>query len=105
MQFDQHPGTEQLGLVFANVKVDVTPEKLKNRTLTAFVSHDQTGSKDLCPTRMKLSWDDPMPVILPDDFSAISQVQNSADSSLVRLGAQNGGMVSASISLLHNSGR
>jgi acylglycerol lipase len=104
MQFDQHPGTEQLGLVFANVKVDVTPETLKNRTLTAFVSHDQSGSKDLCPTRMKLSWDDPMPVMLPDDFSAISQVANAADSSLVRLGAQNGGMVSASISLLHNSG-
>lgn len=103
MQFDQHPGTEQLGLVFANVKVDVTPESLKNRTLTAFVSHDQSGSKDLCPTRMKLSWDDPMPVMLPDDFSAISQVANASDSSLVRLGAQNGGMVSASISLLHNS--
>lgn len=105
MQFDQHPGTEQLGLVFANVKVDVTPEKLKNRTLTAFVSNDQTGSKDLCPTRMKLSWDDPMPVMLPDDFSAIAQVQNARDSSLVRLGAQNGGMVSASISLMHNKGR
>lgn len=105
MQFDQHPGTEQLGLVFANVKVDVTPESLKNRTLTAFVSSDQTGSKDLCPTRMKLSWDDPMPVMLPDDFSAIAQVHNSSDSSLVRLGAQNGGMVSASISLLHNSSR
>lgn len=105
MQFDQHPGTEQLGLVFANVKVDVTPEKLKNRTLTAFISNDQSGSKDLCPTRMKLSWDDPMPVMLPDDFSAVSQVRNASDSSLVRLGAQNGGMVSASISLLHNKGR
>lgn len=105
MQFDHHPGTEQLGLVFANMKVDVTPEKLKNRTLTAFVSNDQSGSKDLCPTRMKLSWDDPMPVMLPDDFSAIAQVQNASDSSLVRLGAQNGGMVSASISLMHNKGR
>ncbi len=105
MEFDQHPGTEQLGLVFANVKVDVTPESLRNRTMTAFVSADQTGSKDLCPTRMKLSWDDPKPVMIPDDFSAIAQVANASDSSLVRLMASHGGMVSASISLLHGSNR
>jgi acylglycerol lipase len=105
MQFDQHPGTEQLGLVYASTKVDVTPESLKNRTMTAFVSSDQSGSKDLCPTRMKLSWDNPMPVMIPDDFSAIAQVQNADDSSLVRLGASNGGMISASISLLHNNNR
>ncbi len=105
MEFDQHPGTEQLGLVFASEKVDVTPESLKNRTMTAFVSADDTGSKDLCPTRMKLSWDDPKPVMLPDDFSAVAQVTNSNDSSLVRLMASPGGMVSASISLLHGSNR
>lgn len=105
MEFDQHPGTEQLGLVFASEKVDVTPESLKNRTMTAFVSADETGSKDLCPTRMKLSWDDPRPVMIPDDFSALAQVTNSSDSSLVRLMASPGGMVSASISLLHGSDR
>ena len=104
MEFDQHPGTEQLGLVFANVKVDVTPESLQNRTMTAFVSADQTGAKDLCPTRMKLSWDDPKPVMIPDDFSGMTQVANSGDSSLVRLmAASAGGMVSASISLLHGN--
>jgi acylglycerol lipase len=105
MEFDQHPGTEQLGLVFASEKVDVTPESLKNRTMTAFVSADETGSKDLCPTRMKLSWDDPRPVMIPDDFSALAQLTNSSDSSLVRLMASPGGMVSASISLLHGSNR
>lgn len=105
MEFDQNPGTEQLGLVFASEKVDVTPESLKNRTMTAFVSADDTGSKDLCPTRMKLSWDDPRPVMIPDDFSAVAQVTNSNDSSLVRLMASPGGMVSASISLLHGSNR
>lgn len=105
MEFDQNPGTEQLGLVFASEKVDVTPESLKNRTMTAFVSADDTGSKDLCPTRMKLSWDDPKPVMIPDDFSAVAQVTNSNDSSLVRLMASPGGMVSASISLLHGSNR
>jgi hypothetical protein len=102
MQFDQHPGTEQLGLVFANEKVDVTPQSLQNHTLTCFVSPEQSGSKDMCPTRMKLSWDDPTPVMLPDDFSAVSQVQNSSDSSLVRLMSTGaGGMVSASIQLVH----
>ncbi|MBP9090453.1 alpha/beta fold hydrolase [bacterium] len=105
MEFDQHPGTEQLGLVFASEKVDVTPESLKNRTMTAFVSADETGSKDLCPTRMKLSWDDPRPVMIPDDFSALAQLTNSSDSSLVRLMASPGGMVSASISLLHEGNR
>lgn len=102
MQFDEHPGTEQLGLVFATQAVDVTPESLKNRTLTAFVSPDQSGAKDLCPTRMKLSWDDPAPTLIPDDFSAVAQVHNSTDSSLVRLMSNGvGSMVSASIQLEH----
>jgi alpha-beta hydrolase superfamily lysophospholipase len=102
MQFDQHPGTEQLGLVFANEKVDVTPQSLQDHTLTCFVSPEESGAKDLCPTRMKLSWDDPTPVMIPEDFSAVSQVHNSDDSSLVRLMSTGvGGMVSASIQLLH----
>ncbi len=102
MQFDDHPGTEQLGLVFGHDKLDVTPESLKNRTLTCFVSPEETGAKDLCPTRMKLSWDDPSPVLIPDDFSGISQVHKPTDSSLVRLmSTGSGGMVSANIELLH----
>jgi len=102
MQFDKHPGTEQLGLVFSSQKVDVTPQSLQDHTLTCFVSPERSGSKDLCPTRMKLSWDDPEPVMLPEDFSAVSQLHNSGDSSLVRLSSTGpAGMVSASIQLLH----
>jgi acylglycerol lipase len=102
MEFDDHPGTEQLGLVFANQKVAVTPESLQNHTLTCFVSPETSGSKDLCPTRMKMSWDDPTPVMIPEDFSAISQLQNSGDSSLVRLRSTGTeGMLSASIQLSH----
>ncbi|MDZ4837946.1 MAG: alpha/beta fold hydrolase [Candidatus Melainabacteria bacterium] len=103
MQFDDHPGTEQLGLVFANEQVDVTPESLKNRTLTAFVSPDESGAKDLCPTRMKLSWDDPAPTLIPDDFSAVAQLHKTDESSLVRLMGHGTGarMVSASIQLMH----
>ncbi|MBC7998960.1 MAG: alpha/beta fold hydrolase, partial [Leptolyngbya sp.] len=62
MAFDSNAGTEQLGLVFGQEKIAVTPEMLRNGEMTAFVSPSQQGSKDLCPTRMKLSWDDPMPV-------------------------------------------
>jgi alpha-beta hydrolase superfamily lysophospholipase len=102
MQFDENPGTEQLGLVFATEKVDVTPESLRDRTLTAFVSPDNSGAKDLCPTRMKLSWDDPEPALIPDDFSAVAQVHKATDSSLVRLTSTSaGGMVSAAIELIH----
>lgn len=100
MQFDNNPGTEQLGLMFAHNQVDINPSMFQNRTMTAFVSPHMDGAKDLCPTRMKLSWDDSTPVVIPDDFEAISQV-SSKDSSLVRLRSTSGGMVSASIQLLH----
>lgn len=100
MQFDNNPGTEQLGLMFAHNQMDVNPSMFQNRTMTAFVSPHMDGAKDLCPTRMKLSWDDSTPVVIPDDFEAISQV-SSKDSSLVRLRSTSGGMVSASIQLLH----
>lgn len=101
MAFDGNPGTEQLGLVFGQEKVNVTADSLKNGTLTAFVSPSQSGSKDLCPTRMKLDWDDPMPVMLPDDFSPTSQVGSAQHSSLVRLTSTTGEMVSANIQLMH----
>jgi len=101
MAFDKNAGTEQLGLVFNQEKIAVTPEMLRNNEMTAFVSPSLQGSKDLCPTRMKLSWDDPMPVMLPEDFSPISQIASSRDSSLVRLTSAGGGMVSANIQLMH----
>lgn len=103
MKFDEHPGTEQLGLVFANKTVAVTPQSFQDTTQTAFVSEERSGAKDLCPTRMKLTWDDPTPVMIPDDFSGVSQLQNPGDSSLVRLMSGADGMVSASIQLLHGN--
>ena len=101
MKFDEHPGTEQLGLVFANQTVAVTPQSFQDTTQTAFVSEEKSGAKDMCPTRMKLTWDDPTPVMVPDDFSGVSQLANSGQSSLVRLMSGADGMVSASIQLLH----
>ncbi len=103
MAFDKNAGTEQLGLVFNQEQIAVTPEMFRNNELTAFVSTSEIGSKDLCPTRMKLSWDDPMPVMLPEDFSPISQIDSTRDSSLVRLTSTGGGMVSANIQLMHGN--
>ena len=101
MAFDTNPGTEQLGLVFGKEQIAVTPEMLKNGQMTAWVSSSEDGSKDLCPTRLKLSWDDPMPVMLPDDFKPMSQVARATESSLVRLTSTSGGMIAANIQLLH----
>jgi len=101
MAFDSNPGTEQLGLVFGKEQIAVTPEMLKNGQLTAWVSSSDDGSKDLCPTRLKLSWDDPMPVMLPDDFKPMSQIARAGESSLVRLTSTGGGMIAANIQLLH----
>ncbi len=103
MAFDKNAGTEQLGLVFNQEQIAVTPEMFRNNELTAFVSTSEIGAKDLCPTRMKLSWDDPMPVMLPEDFSPISQIDSSRDSSLVRLTSTGGGMVAANIQLMHGN--
>ncbi len=102
MQFDDHPGTEQLGLVFSKEKLEYTAQSLQNNAAICTVSNVPTGAKDLCPTRMKLSWDDPMPVLIPDDFRPVTQVQSSGESSLVRLMSTTGEMVSASIQLMHN---
>jgi alpha-beta hydrolase superfamily lysophospholipase len=102
MQFDSNPGTEKLGLVFGQEKFDVTQEMIKSGNLTCLnVPPSQEGKKELCVTRMKLSWDDPSPVMLPDDFSPLSQVATPSGSSLVRLTSTSGEMVSASIQLFH----
>lgn len=106
MQFDGNPGTESLGLMFGQEKFSITPEMIRSGNLSCFnaVSKGpkEEGKKEICSTRMKLSWDDPNPVMIPDDFSPISQVtSSSAGSSLVRLTSNSGEMVSASIQLFH----
>ncbi len=102
MQFDSNPGTERLGLVFGQEKFEVTEEMIRSGNLTCFNTPTPVeGKKEVCLTRMKLSWDDPNPVMIPDDFSPISQVASANESSLVRLTSTTGEMVSASIQLFH----
>lgn len=106
MQFDGNPGTESLGLMFGQEKFSITPEMIRSGNLSCFNAISkgpkEDGKKEVCSTRMKLSWDDPNPVMIPDDFSPVSQItSSSAGSSLVRLTSNSGEMVSASIQLFH----
>jgi len=86
LKFDEHPGVEIVRLIFSHKPIDVDAPA---SPVLAFISADRSGSKDLVPTRMQLSWDDPDPVILPTQFSNIHSahlaVQSSLNKSLVRL--------------------
>lgn len=101
MQFDGNPGTEKLGLVFGQDQFAVTPEMIRSGNLSCFATPSREGAKEICSTRMKLSWDDPAPVMIPEDFSPVSQIASPSGSSLVRLTSTSGEMVSASIQLFH----
>jgi hypothetical protein len=69
LAFDNQKGAEIVGLLFSRTKL--SPEQYMNiPTLTCFVSAREDGSKDLVPTRMQLSWDDPDPVIIPGEVTS-----------------------------------
>lgn len=109
LQFDKTPGTERMKLLFSKSPINVVPETIGEHYVTCYVSPDSSGAKDLVPTRMKLTWDDPKPVLIPDDFAGISQITHAGvsggASSLVRLASGgtgfNGAIVSADIALTH----
>ena len=91
LKFDDHPGVEKVTLLFSRTAMDMS--KISGATLTsAYVSPDRSGSKDLVPTRMQLSWDDPEPVIIPTSFSPRTTIAGKSEdvnsdnqSSLVRV--------------------
>lgn len=99
MQFDATPGIENLSLVLSSQSMDIAPDKFSNSILTCYVSPEKDGAKDIVPTRMKLSWDDPKPVILPEDFT-IGQAPPAG--SLVRLvSSEKGEYLAVDIALVH----
>jgi acylglycerol lipase len=100
LKFDENPGIEKVSLVFSQKKIEPQKELQGQRYLTAYVSPSELGSKDIVPTRMQLSWDDPTPVIIPSDFSGNSQL--SSVSSLVKV-TFNGpsGVLAVDIALAH----
>ncbi len=93
LKFDENPGLEEVTLLFSRKPIDsLKPDDA--RLASAYISPDRSGSKDLVPTRMQLSWDDPDPVIIPTGFSTTTesaQVVNagtSNQSSLVKVTQQ-----------------
>lgn len=101
LKFDENPGTEKVSLVFSQSKIEPQKQLQEQKYLTAFVSPSEKGGKDLVPTRMQLSWDDPTPVIIPSDFAGSSQLVNS--SSLVKLSfnGEPGSVLAVDIALEH----
>ncbi len=69
LKFDNNPGTELLTLVLSRKPIDIN-QYLKARGETAFVSSGHAGSKDLVPTRIQLGWDEPAPVLLPQEVAS-----------------------------------
>lgn len=67
LEFDAKPGTEDIALIFSRTRLNAK-EYFDSKLLTCYVSSRQDGAKDLVPTRMQLSWDDPDPVIIPQDM-------------------------------------
>lgn len=65
LKFDNDPGTETLSLIFSRKTVDV--ERYLESTYEDKVVVAASGAKDLVPTRMQLCWDDPAPVIMPQE--------------------------------------
>jgi alpha-beta hydrolase superfamily lysophospholipase len=106
LKFDENPGVEQVSLLFSLKplsNIGAPPQ----RYVTAFVSAEQSGAKDLVPARMRLSWDDPHPVILPQTQpqSPPGETDSSANkqASLVRVScAADESILSVDIALSHN---
>jgi alpha-beta hydrolase superfamily lysophospholipase len=74
LSFDKNPGIEKVSLIFSKSKLAAS-QLNPPQYLTAYISNDHTGAKDLVPTRMQLSWDDPTPVILPGEMPSSQQSQ------------------------------
>ncbi|NJL83821.1 MAG: hypothetical protein HC890_14425 [Chloroflexaceae bacterium] len=96
-----------MSLLFSRHKVASETELSPPTHLTAFVSNDMTGAKDLVPTRMQLSWDDPTPVIMPDQIGnneklAQSNSAQQATGSLVKVVFNDPtGMLAVDVALAH----
>ncbi len=86
LEFDAKPGTEDVALIFSRTRLEPN-QYLDPKILTCYVSSRQDGAKDLVPTRMQLSWDDPDPVIIPQDMlkSGAPQVVSFSGASNVKL--------------------
>lgn len=109
LRFDSNPGEEKVTIIFSRRPLD--PSVQNSSLLTAFVSPDRTGAKDLVPTRMELSWGDPNPVIMPASLSnntALATAEagvsdHALEANLVKVSFANpDGVLSVDVGLDHN---
>lgn len=85
LKFDDHPGIEKVSLIFSKRPMDADSVLRDPNTVTAYVSPDRSGAKDLVPTRMQLSWDDTNPVLIPN---VQPDTALASHSSLVKVASQ-----------------
>lgn len=112
LRFDNNAGQEKVSIIFSKRPLD--PSAQDSSTLTAFVSSDRSGAKDLVPTRMELSWGDPSPVIIPSSLSNTGtalattsvtgkRAEEALESNLVKVSFANpDGVLSVDVGLDHN---
>lgn len=102
LTFDQNPGIEKVSLLYSSKKIADERALCPPETLTAFVSQDRDGAKDLVPTKMQLSWDDPTPVILPDQIKAQEALAQTTSGSTVRVVFNDdSGLMAVDVALAH----
>jgi acylglycerol lipase len=103
LTFDNNPGVEKLSIVFSTKPIDSLLSPKEPKYLTAYVSPDASGSKDLVPARMQLSWQDPDPVIIPQLAGGSTGGEANSASSLVMLSCQDpSAVLSLDVALAHN---
>ncbi|MBI1270636.1 alpha/beta fold hydrolase [bacterium] len=78
LAFDDNPGLEKVRILFSRNKVDIAKMQEMEKRKVAYVSPDTSGAKDLVGTGLQLSWDDPNPVIMPDEIEEATKASSSA---------------------------
>jgi len=105
LTFDNTPGIEKISLLYSTKKIADEAALNPPEYLTAYVSDDTSGAKDLVPTRMQLSWDDPTPVILPDQVPGQERLARSTTfmtGSLVKVSFNDpSGLMAVDVALAH----
>lgn len=98
LAFDENPGLEKVRIMFSSKPIDIA--KMQARKV-AYVSPDMTGAKDLVGTGLQLSWDDPSPVIMPDEIESATQVASSRNSQVKLVFDNLDGTLAVDVALLH----
>lgn len=78
LAFDDNPGLEKVRILFSRNKVDIAKMQEMEKRKVAYISPDTSGAKDLVGTGLQLSWDDPNPVIMPDEIEEATRASSSA---------------------------